>query len=185
MASRRAFFEILAASAACLGQERGRKFASDKGHYLDPATEFPVLRLTSPNYSSFLPAYYGRPISRRQDFLLFSSDRTGSLQAFRMDLKSGEWQQLTEAAALSGPSLTLLADERSFCYFDGASLRQASLSSLRGREVCRIPEGWKLGSGFSVSGDGVHGAHVEVRDGAHRLRLVGVATGAASRKSVV
>ncbi len=168
---------LAAGAAACSGQERGRKLASEKGYYLDPATEFPVLRHTNPSYSSFLPEYYGRVFSRRRNFLLFSSDRTGTLQAFRMDLKSGEWQQLTEAEALRSSSLTLLSDERSFCYFDGPALRQASLSSLRGREVYRVPEGWTVGNGFSVAGDGVHAAFVETREGTHLLRLVGVAKG--------
>jgi len=167
-------------AGAAIGQTRGRKLVSEKGYYQDPATEFPVLRYTDPSYSSFLPERYGRILSRRRRFLLFSSDRTGTLQGFRMDLKDGGWQQLTEATALERSSLTLLPDERSFCYFDGPVFRQSSLSSLRGREVYRIPEGWTLGKGFSVAGDGVHATFVEVREGMYRLRLVGIARGDAA-----
>ena len=40
-------------------------FASETVRYIDPATEFPVLRLTDPSHTSLLPYYYGRAISRR------------------------------------------------------------------------------------------------------------------------
>jgi len=173
--SRRSFLSTLFAAVA---GTRGGVLSSDRARYTDPATEFPVVRLTSPAYSSFLPASYGRAFSRRNTFLLFSSDRGGSLEAFRMDLKSGEWRQLTEASELDPRSLTLLADERSFAYFDGASLRQASLSSLRDRELYRVPEGWRRGAGASVSSDGLYALFCETRAEAWRLQLVGMAKGA-------
>ena len=177
MVSRRSFLLSLAASGVAGAQQRGRIFPSNKSVYLDPATEFPVVRLTEPAYSSFLPVSCGRSGFRKRNSMLFWSDRDGSPQAFRMDLKSGEWEQLTDARDLRGSTLALLPDERSICYFDGDSLRQSSLSSFRGREVYRVPVGWKPASRLSVAGDGVHAAFVEARDEAYRLRLVGIARG--------
>ena len=175
--TRRGFLTALAAFPLPAASATGHRLPADWFPYSDPATEFQVTRLTSPAYSSFLPAYYERAFSRRRNFLLFWSDRTGSRQGFRMDLKSGEWQQLTDAQDLDGASLTLLPDERSFCYFDGGSVRQTSLSSLRGREIYSIPEGWRRGAGSSVSGDGVHAVFVETNGELYRLRLVGIAKG--------
>ncbi len=180
MPSRRSFLTVLAASGIATSQQRGRNFPSDKKTYLDAATEFPVVRLTDPSYSSFLPVSCGRSVFRRRNSMLFWSDRGGSPQAVRMDLKSGEWEQLTEARDLRGSTLALLPDERSICYFDGDSLRQTSLSSFRGREVYRLPEGWKIASSLGVAGDGVHAAFVEARDDIYRLRLVGIARGDAA-----
>src|SRR5882724_6837981 len=120
-ATRRTFLATLATSALHGQTEKGKSFPSEWRRYSDPATEFEVYRLTDPAHSSQLPAYYNRTFSRRSGFMLFFSDRTGSSQAFRMDLKSGECRQLTEAEELDGDSITLAPDERSIFYFDGPS----------------------------------------------------------------
>ena len=86
--------------------------------YPDPATELPVFRLTDPAFASGMTAPYLRPFGRRSDFLVYWSERDGSRQAYRLDLKSGESKQLTSVAALDPVSLTLSPDERSVCFFE-------------------------------------------------------------------
>src|SRR5687767_6496430 len=103
---------------------KGEGFPSERRRYPDPATEFEVLRLTDPAHSSYLPGRYARAIPRNDEFLLFAGDRSGSLQAFRLDLKNGQTKQLTDAQNLDRSSLTLLPDGRSFYYLDGRSVRQ-------------------------------------------------------------
>jgi oligogalacturonide lyase len=78
--------------------------------------------------------------------------------------------QLTEAAALDGSSVTLIPGDRSFCYFDGDSLRLAAFSNLRDREVCHLREGWGRGRGFSVSRDGAFGLFVETKGDSWQIR---------------
>jgi oligogalacturonide lyase len=175
--TRRGFLSAIAASRLAAAGQEGRRFASDRVRYADPATEFEVLRLTDPSYSSFLPAYYTHALSRRGSFMIFWSDRTGSPQAFQMNLRNGETRQLTDLAALDGSSLSLLPDERSFVGFDGTALRRTSLSNLRDREIYRIPEGWSKGAGFSISGDGRHAALIETRGETWRLRLIPLGKG--------
>lgn len=170
--TRRAILSFLGLSALQAEAEKGRTFPAALFRFADPSTEFLVYRLTDPSYASYLPASYGRVISKRQGFLLFWSDRTGSPQAFRMDLKTGGSEQLTQAEALDGLSLTLTPNERSFCCFDGGSLRQVELRNLKEKERCRIPAGWKLGRGCSLSRDGALAALVETREDRFRLRLV-------------
>src|ERR1700730_9219304 len=117
---------VVLSRIAALGlRAEGRKaevFRSDMVRYADPLTDLEVFRLTSPDYSSTLTAYYNRGIARNSGWMLFDSDRTGSPQGFRLDLKTGETRQLTQAEGLDGASLTLLPDSRSFCYFAGRSL---------------------------------------------------------------
>src|SRR5438874_2464509 len=126
-ATRRSFLGAMAASALRAELEKGRSFPSEWKRYSDPATEFDVYRLTAPAYSSHLPAYYNRALSRRGGFLIFSSDRTGSNQALRMDLKSGDCRQLTQAKELDASSLMMLPDERTVCILnDEASSSLAS-----------------------------------------------------------
>jgi oligogalacturonide lyase len=178
--TRRALLAALASTALHGELEKGRNFPSEWKRYKDSATEFDVYRLTDPAFSSHLPAHYNRAVSRRHGFLLFSSDRAGSNQAFRMDLKTGECRQLTQAHELDMASLSLLPDDRGFGFFDGPSLRQGNLSSLRDREVYRIPEGWTRGAGASMTGDGVSSLFFEISPKSSRLQLVGMAKGSAT-----
>src|SRR5690242_14907582 len=138
---RRAF--LLTGAAACVlkGQSaKGTVFDPDWKKFSDPTTEFEVFRLTNPAYTSRMPAYYGRAMTRNNGFMLFSSDRTGSEQAFRMDLKTGQCRQLTNATDLDAESVALMPGDRSFCYFDGPSLRIMNIATLREREVYKVPE---------------------------------------------
>src|SRR4051812_43390951 len=107
-ATRRSFLGALATSALHAELEKGRSFPSEWKRYSDPATEFEVNRLTAPTFSSHLPAYYNHALSRRGGFLIFASDRTGSSQAFRMDLKSGDCRELTQAKNLETGSVMLM-----------------------------------------------------------------------------
>ncbi len=169
------YWAALTARAALAGQ--GQSFPSESLRFADPATEHPILRLTDPAHSCFLPAYYQRAVSRRNAFLLYWSDRTGAAQAFRMNLKSGESQQLTAAGDLDGSSLALLPNEREFCYFDGSSLRLAGLSSLKERQIYRVPEGATRAPGFSLARDGSGAYLVEIRGGQWRLCRIGLPRG--------
>ncbi|MEX2261363.1 MAG: oligogalacturonate lyase family protein [Bryobacteraceae bacterium] len=170
----------LPAAALPPALDRGSTLPSDWRRYADPTTEFEVYRLTDPSYSSRLPAHYARSLARRGNFLLFSSDRAGSPQAFRMDLKSGECRLLTEAAALDGGSLTLARDDRSAFFFDGSTLRQLQLSNLREREIYRVPDEFQRTSGFCLTDDGNHAVLGEVSSPSNsRLRRVTMAKGTA------
>lgn len=109
----------------------GAAFPSEQRRYPDPATELEVFRLTDPQHSAYLPRHGA---SKRNNFLLYASDRTGTWQAFRLDLKSGESKQLTEAASLDPATLTLLPDDRGFLYCAADTLH-LSLLSGHAREI--------------------------------------------------
>jgi len=158
---------------------KGQMFEAEVERYPDPTTEFQVYRLTDPSYTSTLPGPYTRAISRNSGMLLYCSDRTGSPQAFRMDLKTNDSQQLTEVSDLDGASLTLLADSRSFCYFAGQTLYTAGLGNLRERPIYAPAQGWEPAGAPYAAADGVRLLFAERRGGASRLRSVTPARGAA------
>jgi oligogalacturonide lyase len=174
--SRRWFLASL--PAACLGQTgKGRVLPSAFKRYADPATENPVQRLTDPAHSSILGS--GMHSVSRHGFLVCASDISGRYEAYRIDLKSGQQKQLTDAADLDPDSLTLMTDDRGIVYLDGASLMTANLSTLRAREVYKIPEGFEHGRGIGVAEDGLYTALVEHKEAHHRLQLVNMAKGTA------
>jgi oligogalacturonide lyase len=178
--TRRLFAASLAGAGACLAADERQSFPSEAKRYADEATENAVVRLTDPSHQSWLPACYCRPISRKSDFLLFSSDRSGAVLAYRLDLKNGQSRVVAETPALVTGSLSLAPDDREFAYLAGSSLYMARLNGGRPREVYRLEEGFKFGNGFSLSDDGLISAVVEEKAGMSRLRLITMRTGAAA-----
>src|SRR5690242_20146771 len=119
-ASRRWFlFSMAAAACAADNPAKGRVFPSAAVRYVDPATEFVITRLTDPQFSSYLPEG-NRVVTSRG--LLYASDATGKWEALRMDLKTRESRQLTDAANLDPASLAFLRNERAFYHFDSGRL---------------------------------------------------------------
>jgi oligogalacturonide lyase len=179
--SRRWFLASL--PAACFGQSvgKGRVLPSAFKRYADPATENTVQRLTDPAHSSLLAS--GTHSVSRHGFLVCASDVSGRYEAYRIDLKSGQQKQLTDAADLDPYSLTLMADDRGIVYVDGGSLMMANLASLRAREVYKIPQGFEHGRGIGVAEDGLYMALVEKNESHHRLQLVNMAKGTAETLS--
>lgn len=178
--TRRRVVGLLALFPDAIAAQRRRTHPAERFRYLDPATEFVVERLTDPAYSSFLPPPHGRAIARRGGFLLFSSNRTGVFQVYRMEERGGECEQLTEAVALDPASLTLLAGEGGFCYFDGPVLHRVSLRRLRDRAVYRMPDGWQRRGFLGAASDRDEIVVVESRAGRSALRVIGAGSGRAT-----
>jgi len=152
---------------------------SETQRYPDPATEFEVIRLTDPTYTSILPAYYNRAFTKNGAYLFYSSDHSGSPQVFRMELKTGSARQLTEVEELDPASVTLTPDNRALCYFAGRSLYLMNISSLHERKLYDVPEGWDRCPGMSVGPDGTHATFGERRAEGSRLRMVTLGQGVA------
>jgi oligogalacturonide lyase len=139
---------------------KGHTVPTEARKFADSATELDVVRLTDPEHTSLMTAPWLRSISRNQGFLMYSSDRTGSMQAWRMELKTGESRLLTEAEALDPASLALSPDERSFFYWDGNALKRCYFTGVRTADVYRIPDGTARIPGSAVSDDGMYAAFV-------------------------
>ena len=173
---RRLFLASLAAATyAAEPTAKGRVFPSVAVRYPDPATEITILRLTDPHFNSALPASGNRGATARQ--LLYASDFTGSWQAFRLDLKSKESRQLTEAEHLDPASLALLQSEKGFWHFDGPHLIETTFSGFKTREIHRIPEGFEKLPGASYSDDAQYASWVEKGPSSYRLQLLHIPHG--------
>lgn len=167
-------------AAAPVSAKRGEEAASELRRYADPVTEFEVFRLTDPSHASYLPPYPARGIARRGNFLLYSSDRSGLPQVYRVEAKTGQSRQLTEAEALDWRTVCLLPNERFFCYFDGPALVRLGTGGAGEREIYRVPSGWQRGDGMAVAEDGVNALVVERNEDRQRLVLISLARGTAT-----
>jgi oligogalacturonide lyase len=159
---------------------RGRVLPSVAVKYLDPATEFVVVRVTDPQSNSLLPSGGTRTLTSRA--MLYASDLSGKWEAFRMDLRTFESRQLTDAAALDPQSVSLQAGERGFWHFDGARLIETNLSYINApggklREIYRTPDEFEKMPGVGYADDGHAAAFVEKGASGYRLRVVDLARG--------
>jgi oligogalacturonide lyase len=169
--SRRAVLAVLAAGRA-RAADKQPVIASEAGKFRDPATEFDLLRMTDPTISNcWLPRSPLRSISARSNSLLYCSDRTGSHQVFRMDLKSGESRQITNAVKLDWETASLMPDERGIAYFDGQDL---IVHDRKPRVVYSVDPEWQHTATYTLSDDGMQAAVVEKRDTRFRVRVIGV-----------
>jgi oligogalacturonide lyase len=174
--SRRAFLYTVPA-VAFTAEDTLAVIPSEKRGFHDPATEFDLTRLTDPEKSNcWLPRPPLKALSRGDSFLLYCSDRSGSPQAWRMDLRSGESRQLTTAAAMIPSTLTFGPADRSVLYFDRSSL--ISLQP-RPKTLYTIEPGWSFGGQFAISANGSRAAVAEERNGMVRLRVVDLGRGGA------
>ncbi|MBY0506644.1 MAG: oligogalacturonate lyase family protein [Bryobacteraceae bacterium] len=157
---------LAAAALPLLGQRTAPKAvpAGERRRYADPTTEHEVFRLTDPAHTSILPSESGHCVARNNS-VLYCSNRSGKMQVHRVDLKSGDPKQLTDAAALEPRSVAFLPDERTFLYVDGQTLKRSD-----GRDVYAAPN--PLEPGLAITDDGLS-AFVTERAGA-RWRLMQV-----------
>ena len=156
---------------------------SERVRYLDPGTEFEVFRVTDPKHSSFLPPATNRLFPRRGAFLLYASDRGGTLQAYTLDMKKWESTAITEAAALDPASLTLSPDDRSVIYFDSGALHLVGAGGGGGhRELYRFPDGGGTAAAGSTLRVAVtaDGPSVLFAEGGTVLRMLPLLGGGAS-----
>ena len=179
MYSRRFFLAAIPGVCYAAATGKGSVLPSSVFRYADPSTEFPVFRLTDPTHTSALPPHFARAVSRTGNFLLYACDASESMQAYRMDLKTGQSRLLTDAESFDPACFTLTADERSFCYVDGGRLYLSSLTSLRPRQVYQAPEGYQP-TALSITDDGLSAALVERKGSHYRLQLVRMIDGMAT-----
>ena len=140
--------------------------------FRDPATEFDLARLTDPTRSNcWLPRPPLKSLSSRSNSLLYASDRTGSVQAYRLDLKSGESRQLTDAQSMDPATLSWSPNERSVIYFDGPRL---NVQDRRLNTVYTVEQGWEHIAPYALSDTAQHAAVVEHRSGRYRVRVIGI-----------
>lgn len=139
--------------APLLAAGRGQVSPSERLRYADPATEGEVIRLTSPKVACVLPAAGHHCMSSRSNFLVHCSDRSGSWQLHRLELKNYESRQLTEEQNVLVSSPAMTADERTIYYAAGDTVKAVAVGGGRDRDVHQAAAAI---TAFNVTEDGLY-----------------------------
>lgn len=169
MIPRRAFLALMSARPILAATGKGQQSDGDRQRFLDPTTEFEVVRLTSTDHESILPSNTGRTVSKRGEFLICGSDRGQGMQAYRIETKSGKTRQLTELTALEPETMTLAGNDRWLYAIDGRRLLQINMGSLRERQLAELTESARK---LSVSEDGLNAVYAEKVGDRTRLQFL-------------
>jgi len=111
--------------------------------FRDPSTELELWRYTDPAHASYLIPEELRSVSQKSNFLLFCSDRSGTKQVYRLDIKSGEMRQLTNIEDVQPSGIALLPDDKTFCCLHGTRLDQFPVGPGKSKLLYESSEGWK------------------------------------------
>ena len=169
------------------GRRRRRRIAQKVPPFPLNSSAFPT---PPPNLRSIVSPIRRTPVGcppttgtrsrRRNVFLLFSSDRTGSPQAFRMDLKTGQSRQLTSAEELDSSSLHHAARRARLLLFRWpVAARDELLDSARSRDIPRAGRLAAHRGGRRIERRLARGFRRDRRTPPAALRLVSVARGTA------
>ena len=136
--SRRVFLGCLPALAAA----EYAVIPSELKRFRDPSTELDLLRYTDPAHASYLIPAQLRSVSQKSNFLLFCSDRSGTNQVYRLDIKSGETRQLTSSEGVQPAGVALLPDDKTFCCLHDRRLELFRIGSAKPKLLFESDREW-------------------------------------------
>ncbi|HEY9529176.1 MAG TPA: oligogalacturonate lyase family protein, partial [Anaerolineales bacterium] len=131
----------------------GRSYPPEWRDYQDPLTGRRVRQLTNSPAEDYHLYFYNPSITPDGQYLIFTSERTGISNLFRMDLRDGSIVQLTDAQPVRaeywpftepvkgvGSCLPALGNGgQEVFYFEGTTLFAVEIESLKQRELLSVP----------------------------------------------
>ncbi len=142
----------------------------------DPRTGREVWQITTGNSVSHSCYFEAQAFTSDDRYLVFSSNRSGAYQLYRVELRTGETAQLTRAERLANLSFSMHPDGRNVVYQDGSRLVQTDVPT--GRETVlidftRLIGGSRFSAGRTFSADGRYTSASYVdKAGVPRIALV-------------
>jgi hypothetical protein len=140
----------------------------------DPETGRTIRQFTSGKANNYALYYFSPSITREGDYLVFHSERSGWVELYRMDLKTGEMVQLTDGHTRDSGWMiwcewhlrgiynhlsSLNQMRREVYYFQDEEVRCTHLDTLQNRQVLQLPGRVPIGQS-SFSPDGRHFAFI-------------------------
>lgn len=122
----------------------------------DPMTGREIWQMTSGAFTSHAPYMYSRAFSHDEKYLVFSSDRSGSFQLYRMDIESGETLQLTDVENYENMGLRVDHSGREVYFVAGSTIRAVEIETGAARLVADfagLSGGRRIGARFCLTDD--------------------------------
>jgi oligogalacturonide lyase len=144
----------------------------DKGRftfksYRDNETGRIVTKLTTDKFLNHHPYFYNKMITNDNRSLIFSSNRDGLRNLYKLDLISGETKQLTEGENISDFSPILTNDNKHLVFCRGERIILMDIVSLEEEVIYETPKGWVSGENPSISSDNRYLVLVEMNEKDH------------------
>ncbi|HXD10043.1 MAG TPA: hypothetical protein VN653_08275, partial [Anaerolineales bacterium] len=130
----------------------GQTYAPEWHDFSDPLTGRRVRQLTDSSAEDYHLYFYNPTVTPNGKYLIFISERTGISNLFRLDLRSGEIVQLTDARQVRaeywpfteavkgvGSCLPALGNHgQEVFYFEGTDLFAVEIESLKQRQLLSL-----------------------------------------------
>lgn len=148
---------LLIVLPACLfASDAGRDWGIERQWYQDPVTGVHIQEITAPGSAADNLYFHFSNFTADNRYLLFTSNRTGTPQLFRMDVETGRIVQLTDdPAILAHTACPDPRDPRKVYVLSGPDVLALDVLSLEKRRIGSIPKPYA--GGFqqpTVSADG-------------------------------
>ncbi|MBI1789411.1 MAG: hypothetical protein HYR60_17895 [Acidobacteria bacterium] len=191
--SRAGFLKVLGAGALAAATEpsgKGRWFPSEMRKHKDEETGREVWQLTSSPYDSVNLYFTAQSFTRGNQGLVFMSTRARKTELYYMELKSGRFQQLTDAER-GAYHACVCPGPGTVAYIDNGAIWWLKLQTLETRKIFTIPEGYTPDL-LSIDGSGKYVAFAYTRrlekalgpDQTHHSVIVRVSTDGSGHQKV-
>jgi hypothetical protein len=153
---------------------------NEKTVFHDDRTGCEIWKMTSWDDCHCLASYmYLQSFSADEKYVVFTSNRSGQYEIYRLEMESGDTVQLTDHTAddslcFFGMAQNFHPNGRELFYDDGRSLWAVEIASLKRREVTRRPPQWRPdGNSPQFSPDGRQ-VYFSFRDAEERIGFAAV-----------
>lgn len=134
-------FPILAIPALLLASDAGKDWGVERQWYNDPVTGARIQEITAPGVKADNLYFHVSNFTADNRQLLFTSDRTGSRQLYRMDVESGSIVQLTDdPAILASTASPDPRDPRTAYLMRGPDVLALDITTAQTRVIGSIPK---------------------------------------------
>jgi len=146
---------------------KGEKVKYIFKEYKDKETQKTVIKLTPDEYLCHHPYFYNKMITNDNRFLIHANNRDGQRNIYKLDLYSGEVDQLTEGAMIRDFSPMLTSDDRFLIFCRDKKIIKMDMNTLEEEVIYETPPGWISGGNPGISSDDEYLVLVEMNEKDH------------------
>ncbi len=132
----------------------GKTYPPEWKRFTSPESGLEVIQLTSDGNLNCGLYFYNDGFNLKDSVLVFASKRTGSMNLFTVDLRSGVIRQLTDGEKVRARGATYSAERNEVYFGDDRVVKALDIRTLKERTLYNIPKGFNIAASLSVNVDG-------------------------------